>query len=73
MFCSYFGLDHMNSFEIIRTGIVDCQFVSYYFNIQSQLPVARSCAYLSELTVTEFKVSIVSINGAVWSALCETR
>lgn len=35
LFCSYFGLDHTSSLEVIHTRIDDCQFVGYYFYLQS--------------------------------------
>ena len=33
LFCSFFGLDHTSSFEIIHMGITDRQFVWYYFYV----------------------------------------
>ena len=45
------------------------------FQIILKLPALRHCACLSELPGTEFEGSefVVSINGAAWSVMCETR
>ena len=43
------------------------------FQITSKLPTVKSCACLSKLPGTEFEGSVVPINGAAWSAICETR
>ena len=43
------------------------------FQIFSKLPAVKGCACLSELPGTEFKGSVVLINGVAWSAIYETR
>ena len=45
------------------------------FQIILKLPALRHCACLLELPGTEFEGSefVVSINGAAWSVMCETR
>ena len=88
LLCSYFGLDHTSSFEIIHTRIDDRQFVILFlctitditltkilskFQIISKLPAVTSCACLSELPGTEFEGSVVPIIGAAWSTMSETR
>ena len=37
LLCSFFGLDHKSSFEIIHKEIAGSQFVCYYFYVPSQI------------------------------------
>ena len=43
------------------------------FQIILKLLTDKSCTCLSELPETKFEGSVVLINGAAWSAMCETR
>ena len=74
--CTYFDLNRSSSFKMIHTWIdadqSDTKILSK-FQIISKLPAVKSCACLTELLRTKFEGSILPINGAAWSAMCETR
>ena len=47
--------------------------ISFKFQIISKFPAVKSCACLLQFPGTNFESSVVLINGAAWSAICETR
>ena len=59
--------------DLITQQHITCTKILSKFKMISKLHSVKSSACLSELPGTEFEGSVVLINEAAWSAICETR
>ena len=72
LLCSYFGLNHTTSFEIIHTRIDDRQFVWYCLYVQSQILKSIRCTKILPKFQTILKLSTIKSCGCL-SELPETE